>query len=100
MFFANINPVLEKNLLLPTSVPGINTKTNTFFWIMYLLQVVELYFVIKLMLPFIESYISFVVFGIAQIEVLNQRISKIGVDKNSIKSELKECSIFHLKIIG
>lgn len=100
MFFANINPLLEKNLLLPTSVPGINTKTNTFFYIMYFLQVIELYFVIKLMLPFIQSYISFIVFGIAQIEVLNRRISLIGVNENSIKFELKECSIFHLKIIG
>lgn len=99
IFFANINPLLENNLLLPTSVPGINTNTTTFFWIMYILQIIELYFVIILLLEFVQSYISFVVFGIAQIEVLNRRISLIGVNKNSIQAELKECSIFHLKII-
>lgn len=99
VFFSNMNPLLERKLLLPTYIPGINNETTTFFWIMYILQIIELYFVIKLMLPFIQTYLSFVIFGVAQIKVLNRRLSLLGVRKAHIKSELKSCSIFHLEIV-
>lgn len=99
VFVANINPLIERKLLLPTSIPGMNTDTSTFFWIMYFPQIIEIYYVVKLMLPFVDTSVSFLVFGLAQLQVLNHKLSFIGVDKMSIKRELKSCTVFHLQIL-
>lgn len=90
--FSCLNPLIEnqnKNFF-PSYIPGVNTNTTTVFWILYFLQMPIIYLAIVIMLAHVYMFLSFIVFGTSQIQILNFKIKQLNSTKNDGQSLISE----------
>lgn len=73
--FCYLNAIFEKQPLYPTYVPGVDQNNITLFWIMFIYQIPEIYIASFILLSYIHSTLTFIMFGIAQVQILNHKIS-------------------------
>lgn len=77
--FCYLNAIFEKKPLYPTYIPGVSQNSTTLFWIMFVYQIPEIYIASFILLSYIHSTLSFIMFGIAQVQILNHKISLLSI---------------------
>lgn len=77
--FVYANVIFEKKPLYPTYIPGVDPNNVKFFWIIFVYQIPEIFIASFILLSYIHSTLSFIVFGIAQIQILNHKIGLLSL---------------------
>lgn len=89
--FCNLNALFEKKPLYPTYIPGVGQNNITFTWIIIVYQIPEIYIAMFILVSYIHSILSFILFGIAQIQILSYKISLLSITDDGIN--LPETSV-------
>lgn len=103
--FSCLNPLFENenNNFFPCYIPGVNTDTKVAFWILWFLQIPIIYLAIIIMLSHVYMFLSFIIFGTSQIQILNFKLKQLKSTENELelkplKANLIACIKFHYQI--
>lgn len=84
-----INPIIQKNLLLPIYIPGFNDIVYDFespiYWMFYICQIYFIYFAI-ISFEFAScTILTFIFFGTTKIKILKYKIRSLKITENLVK---------------
>lgn len=86
LVFLNLNALFERKPLYPTYIPGISRSSKPFFWIIFIYQIPEMYLALFFLNSYIHSTLTFIMFGTAQIQILNYKLSLLSLTKDEFDS--------------
>lgn len=92
--------ISQKKLLYATYIPGIDI--NNVFWIINPMQTGLTLITINIVYSYLNLIFSFIVFGIAQLRVLQYKISILSVEKDIVQlaNELSIKARLEQKLLG
>lgn len=82
--FCIINAFFGKQPLYPTYIPGVNQNSIIFFWIIFIYQIPEIYIASFILLSYIHSTLTFIMFGVTQIQILNHKLGLLSSTENEL----------------